>query len=815
MTAVLGPQGETAALRAELEALRAENARLRLTEVTELRRAQAAAETARARLDLALANSAMAVWDWDLASGEVYLSAHWKAMLGETPAETRCSLEALAALAHPEDRPELARAIRAMLKGQAAEYHVEHRVHDAAGDWRWILSRGRVSERDPAGRARRVAGTNVDITRRKSAEEALRESEAQMRMVADNVPVLIAFYDARHVLRFANRSYAALFGKEVDEILGTSAAGLIGEPVMRQIAHVLERVLRGEAATCERLHGEAPGQRHLKVSFVPEREPDGSVGGYVVLIDDITEHRRREEELQRAQARAEAASRAKSAFLANMSHEIRTPMNGILGMTELLLASRLDEEQREYLGMVKSSADALLAIINDILDLSKIEAGKMTLERVAFSLRECLGQVLRSEGLRAREKGLALRAEIAPQVPDALFGDPLRLRQILLNLVSNALKFTRAGYVAVRAVAEPQSEAVLLRLSVEDSGIGIAPDKQAAIFDSFTQAEASTGREFGGTGLGLSICRRLAAMMGGRLELQSEPGRGSVFTFQARFDLAPPAAAGAPLEAAPQAPGAAPRLAGLRVLLAEDNPVNQRLALKLLERLGCTVGLASNGAEAVRLYGSADWDAVLMDVQMPLMDGFQATAQIRALEASRGCRIPVIALTAHALQGDREQCLAAGMDGYLTKPVDSARLAAALEAALPDRRLSNLVPDCAAAEEVLDLRRALDCAGGDRALLAEVARIFVREAPNQLERLARALAAGDARGIEREAHTLKGSLASLGANAARELASALEQDARAGRPAACAARHAQFRESVFAAIAALREFAAGDRVPTG
>jgi signal transduction histidine kinase/ActR/RegA family two-component response regulator len=389
----------------------------------------------------------------------------------------------------------------------------------------------------------------------------------------------------------------------------------------------------------------------------------------------LQEKARVEEERQRA----EQASLFKSQFLANMSHEIRTPMNGILGMTDLVLASPLSAEQREHLDMAKGSAIALLSLLNDVLDLSKIEAGKLEFNPTPFSLRECVESAAGFLRLEAVRKGLALHTDIGPDVPAWLIGDPDRLRQVLINLIGNAIKFTERGYVAVGVWMEvpPTGLSVTLRFSVTDTGMGIAAAHQEIIFEAFSQADGSISRRFGGTGLGLAICTRLAKMMDGKLWVESELGKGSTFHFTARFVNTSPrdaAASGGNLEQQP------PFQPGLRILLAEDNRVNQLLASRLLERQGHVVTIAGNGAAALALLENAVFDLILMDIQMPDIDGLTATRLIRQREMNSGRHMPILAMTAHAMKGDRERCLDAGMDGYLVKPVRAADLFSAIGA---------------------------------------------------------------------------------------------------------------------------------------
>ena len=777
-------------------------------------------------------------------------------------------------------------------------------------------------------------GIGKDITEEYGAAMALRESEIRSRVLAEMLEQSTDAIFARDLngrITYWNAGAARLYGYTAAQALGQPLRALHLSSLSDAELAAAEARLRSGA------HESLEARRTLKggsvidvaVNKAPLRDAAGAHVGAVYVVRDITATRRVAREMQQAKEVAEAANRSKSEFLANMSHEIRTPLNGILGMTRLVLDGALEGEQRQLLSLVMVSGNALATVINDILDFSKIEAGKLDIDAIEFQPLDLLPDIVRTLSLRAREKSLELICHCAPDVPPCLIGDPGRLRQVLVNLVGNALKFTERGEVEVTLTLEAfEGDQVVLLIGVRDTGIGIAPHLQRHIFDAFAQGDSGTTRRYGGTGLGLTISARLVELMGGRIWVESQPGRGSQFFFTLRCGVPRAEPAELPVPQAerlrgmdvlviednttyrevlmrilaswgmqPQAaadgesglalmtqarargrpfpvvlldlvlPGLdgfavaqalrreAPhdhatvmmitangqrgdaarcreigiraylskpvkpselfngivtslareetasagalvtrhslreRQSGASILLVEDNEVNRVLALTILERLGHRVTMAVHGAEALTLCSGRHFDLVLMDMQMPVMDGLQATAAIRALSTAMR-RVPVIALTANALRGDRERCLAAGMDDYLPKPFNADQLAATLDQWLPGRASGWAATAAAAIDAVAGDDAVLDPgvleqlrkAGGGQAevFVQRIVGVFLADAEAQRIAMENACAHGDAGALYRAAHTLKSSSAAVGATQLNQLCRSIEFSAKDG-----------------------------------
>jgi PAS domain S-box-containing protein len=867
-------------------------------DVTEHRRAEQALRASEERHRSLVDNVKEVVFQTDAAGKWSFLNRAWTEITGF---EIETSLgQNFIDYVHPDDRARNWEQFQPLIarEKEFCRHEVRYLTHDGA--YRWIEVFARLTC-DASGQIIGTSGTLRDVTDQHRMEQALRESEATMRSFYDSTPFLMGVLELTGddlVFVSVNRTGATRFGRSQADMHGMPISHwLTPEQKADWLTPCRESLRTGQPATFEYQREFEAGPRWRKATVNPIATPAGGRPCFAYVVEDITKQRLAETELAQARDAALEASRLKSEFLATMSHEIRTPMNGIIGMTELLCDTALDQEQREFTTIVHDSAQALLTLINDILDFSKIEAGKLILDSTDFDLLALVEGSAELLASRARDKRLSLMTYVAPDVPTRLRGDPGRLRQVLLNLVGNAVKFTERGEVMVRAelVADDETN-VIVRISVQDTGIGLSAAAQRRLFQPFTQADGSVTRKYGGTGLGLAISKHLVELMGGAIAVASSEGQGATFSFTARLEraqaeapaAAPPelpplcalivddstsshdilqrylsawglasasasggadalaelhrataagtpydlvitdlsmpdldgfalaraiqrdrslagtrlilltafdergqgeqalrsgftayltkpvkqaqlheallAAIGSPveLEDAPLPASSAPTAlhADQVILVVDDHPVNQQLAVRQLERLGYASQVTSNGRAAVEAAATnRPYALILMDCQMPELDGFAATRAIRAFERQRGWRTPIVAMTANAMQGDREQCLAAGMDDYLTKPVRGAELRQVLARWLPAPAsdLANLLDH----ELIEGLRELQTEDHGD--LLGALIDIFEVDSHEQIGVLRAAIASNDLLGVGRAAHRLRGSSANLGA----------------------------------------------------
>jgi PAS domain S-box-containing protein len=779
--------------------------------------AAAALRESEQRLLMAQEGAHVGIWEWDMTTNRLFWSPELERLYGVEPGSAP-QFDDWRNLILPDDRDRIDTEWKQQIAG-GDNIEIEFRIRRKDGDIRWIHSKGRVI-RGMDGGPIRMSGVNLDITERRDAEAKLR----QLSLAVEQSPECIAITDLQSRYEYVNDAFLQTNGYSRDEVIGRTPELLHSGKTPRQTYDDMWATLNaGKTWKGEFINRRKDGSEYVEHAIIsPLRQADGCVTHYVAVEEDITEKKRIGHELDRhrhhlqelvderthqlsdAKEDAERANRAKSAFLANMSHEIRTPMNAIIGLTHLLRRDCENQHQADRLTRIEGAAQHLLSIVNDILDLSKIEAGRLELEHKSFALPAVFDHVRSMVSEAAKAKGLAVEVDLggAPDVRH-LTGDLTRLRQALLNFASNAVKFTDKGKVTLRGrLLEADGDRVRLRFEVEDTGIGIEGDVLPRLFQAFEQADVSTTRRYGGTGLGLAIARRLAALMGGEAGAESVPGQGSTFWFTAWLERGHGALPTAPAEPETAAPMAAVRHFAGTVLLAEDNPLNREVALEFLQMSGLTVETADDGRIALTKAANRHFDLILMDVQMPVMDGLEATRAIRA--RAGGETIPIVAMTANAFDEDRHVCLAAGMNDFIGKPIQPEEFFTTLAKWLPStdgatappcppapqpRIISPqptsasaeaLVLECLASVEGLDLKAGLLRLGGKTARYLDFLKRFIDVHAEDVPRLRELLETDQRSEATMLAHSLKGSASTLSLDAIADHASRVEQALRGG-----------------------------------
>lgn len=707
---------------------------------------------------------------------------------------------------HPEEREHFRDLFDRLMSGEDIG-RAETRL--VTRDGRTIIVEGSVSCNFSTGKLVAVRGIFRDVTERKKADESLRRTLDELKSVTTELETAYKKMETdRNNLRSALDSFSRVITdvetkRGFEEYLYQPAEN----PLLRMCWEMKDCTYTGcpvyghENVRCWQVAGTHCGgevQGHFARKYSDCKECSVYKEATRSPVYEITETfnnmmhilEMKHKELIEARGSAEEASRLKSEFLANMSHEIRTPINGIIGMTGLVMDTELSEEQLDYLHVVKKSAYSLLDIINDILDFSKIEAGRFALDIVDFDIRKIFKEVLDTLAPQASAKGLETVSAIGSDVPDSLMGDPARLKQILLNLGSNAVKFTHSGRIVFRATVEEETvDNAVVMLSVEDTGIGIPEDKQSMIFEKFMQADSSTTRLYGGTGLGLSITRRLVDLMGGELGVTSDGNNGSTFWININFRKYRETVINPVTLQQDMAAGLQPReevhlgeFSRLRVLLVEDNPINRQVVSRMLGKAGIEVDIAENGSLALEIAGNTDYDIILMDIQMPEMDGFEATREIRRRQRS-GAEAVIIAMTAHALKGYRERCLEAGMDDYVAKPVDKDKLFSVIRHWASARNTEEAPPDNNGKKNILDaetgspvdMRSAMARFDNDGEFFRSMLSEFLGYMPGKLCAIKEAAESGDSQGLRNHAHSLKGTAGMLSATSLTSLLLDIEE----------------------------------------
>lgn len=768
-------------------------------------------------LDAALEGAGVGLWYRDIQAQTQVINSHWAEMLGYHSNEIGSDINAWEQMIHPDDLNYVRKRLEAHLAWDAPLYEAEFRMRTKTGEWKWVHARGQVIEWDVDGTVLRMAGTHMDVSERKLFERDLKRQRALLYSLIDSIPDLIFYKDLKGVYLGCNPAFGKFVGFHRQDVVEKTDYDLFSKE-MADFFREQDRLMlsSGRPQSNEEWVDYPDGRRVLLETLrTPYFGPYGEILGLVGISRDVTERKEMQEELKRAKEIAEKANQAKSEFLAGMSHEIRTPMSGVIGMADLLMETNLDPEQKKGMELIHSSAHALLTIINDILDISKIEAGKIELESIDFDLRAVLKDMNSLMAIKAAEKALSYRCVIDSDVPSFLRGDPGRLRQILINLIGNAVKFTSEGGISLGVARKSEDERrVRIGFVITDTGIGIPEDEVERLFEKFTQLDMSTTRKYGGTGLGLAISRQLCQMMGGEIHVESEVGKGSRFHLTVLLEKGGAEAAALPpfggggdkvsgeagpvlvVDSGPDSRSKPPhpiRSIGASrdsaILLVEDNETIQLVSLGLLKNLGYSADLAQNGQEAIQALARKDYDLVFMDMEMPIMDGYAATEAIRGGHSSvLNPGVPIIAMTAHAMQRDLDRCMAVGMNGYLTKPVKKEDLSRILEAYLMAEDLDSVSAGDAmetaiavqASNDIFDEAGIRDRLDNSEDLIHVVMKSFVENFPERIAELTQAYENRDVEQIRRVGHNMKGSSSTAGATAIMRTAMAVEDAGKAG-----------------------------------
>jgi PAS domain S-box-containing protein len=715
----------------------------------------------------ALEGAGEGVWQYYLPEREVLISPRHQQLLGFDEDQTVLSPETWMALVHPDDVPIIRDVEQGYATNSLSSHEREYRIRHRAGHYIWILERGMVIRRHPDGRPARIVGTHADITERKRVEDAIRLREAKYRNIIDNMNLGLVEADTEGFIQYANQRFCDMSGYNMEELAGrpTRSLFLPGDPE-NMVAEKLRLRQKGVSDAYEIAVKNKRGDlRWWLISGAPNYNDTGVLLGSVGIFLDITDRKKLEVELREAREMAEQSSKAKESFLANMSHEIRTPMNAIKGMSTQLRKTLLDDKQRQYLDTIHMAADHLMVVINDILDMSKIQAGMLSLESIGMDPGKAIRHAVDVMEPHATEKGLQLHISLPEGLYPVLMGDPHRLNQVLLNLLSNAVKFTDKGSVEVTCTllgSTPQSQT--LQISVRDTGIGMDAQFLTSLFDQFSQEDKSNARKYGGTGLGMAITRQLVHLMGGDIDVISEKGKGTEVRVTLPFERGNhgdlPAGA-EPLTDRLQ-------LMGKRILLAEDNDMNRLVARAALQDYGVDIVEASNGLEAVRLLQDQPFDLVLMDIQMPVMSGLEA---IRIIRTELHSDIPVIALTASAIKEEIRQYLQAGMNSYVSKPFEEADLVKAM---------SGLIGSRQADTPLYHLGKMEKLAGGDPVFIKRLIQLFLDQVPSSIDELHASLLARNTTALRAIAHRLKPAIHNLEIQSLKEVIKVLDPGTTGG-----------------------------------